>query len=683
MHGRARVSVQHQHSDAGAKEAAKDKRRAAQYAEQLAEVLRSNQEKDYGKEAVEKSAALLKTNPDMYTAWNYRKLAIKMLLAEADDAAKARIFEQELVLIFEALQVNPKAYGAWYHRKWILQLMGVHAPLQREFKLLDKLLKQDERNFHGWAYRRFLVRQADAPDTQEMAFVQQKIDETFSNFSAWHYRSKLLTKMHLSKEAIAVGPEQASAWLEPEFELVDNALFTDPNDTSAWIYQAWLLQNTVPNPGSVLTGMWPPSGVTVPLAKPPTPSSSSPTLPAILSFSKPVSGVNRHTVPATIRTPEASKKTGKDWTPVGSQGEASKVWVQELPAGRIESAELHVHVGAGPGIRTAEGVQVVRSASSGFSVRMVDESDADAVRLQDGDVSRGAGESDAGEPASDVSQLALPGYAASSVPKGPENGDWKGWREELFARQLDLREQQEELEQGKSKWILLGKARLLAAMRLLPTDAAVSSRLHEEQQIYRDLFALDPAHAEYYGEMLGQLRLEEITADRRQLESHMVRTSRGGLPCLQLRLRDLGLRRLGALDALLWVQHLDLSRNALRSVEGLEALQLLRSLDLSHNRISHASGLAALHLLPHLRWLSLASNQLGASPVDTQFYSSGIRREVVDSGLDTGPRELQRVFGGLMGLSLDLLELGGNEITQVEGCEAFIRRILPRTSIKL
>ena len=72
MHGRARVSVQHQHSDAGAKEAAKDKRRAAQYAEQLAEVLRSNQEKDYGKEAVEKSAALLKTNPDMYTAWNYR-----------------------------------------------------------------------------------------------------------------------------------------------------------------------------------------------------------------------------------------------------------------------------------------------------------------------------------------------------------------------------------------------------------------------------------------------------------------------------------------------------------------------------------------------------------------------------------------------------------------------------------
>lgn len=72
MHGRARVPLKHQHSDAGAKEAAKDRRKAAQYAEQLAEVLRNHQEKDYGKEAVEKSAVLLKTNPDMYSAWNYR-----------------------------------------------------------------------------------------------------------------------------------------------------------------------------------------------------------------------------------------------------------------------------------------------------------------------------------------------------------------------------------------------------------------------------------------------------------------------------------------------------------------------------------------------------------------------------------------------------------------------------------
>jgi geranylgeranyl transferase type-2 subunit alpha len=72
MHGRARVSVKDQNSDAGAKEAAKDRRRASQYAEQLAEVLKNHKERNYGTEAIRKCTALLKTNPDMYTAWNYR-----------------------------------------------------------------------------------------------------------------------------------------------------------------------------------------------------------------------------------------------------------------------------------------------------------------------------------------------------------------------------------------------------------------------------------------------------------------------------------------------------------------------------------------------------------------------------------------------------------------------------------
>lgn len=111
---------------------------------------------------------------------------------------------------------------------------------------------------------------------------------------------------------------------------------------------------------------------------------------------------------------------------------------------------MHVHVVAGPGILTPDGVQVVRSASSTFTVRTADASEAEAVCLHESDPGSEIGDADtsSAEKAGE-SEQALPGYAASKVLEGPGNGKEKGWRGELFARQLDLREQQEELEQGK------------------------------------------------------------------------------------------------------------------------------------------------------------------------------------------------------------------------------------------
>jgi geranylgeranyl transferase type-2 subunit alpha len=55
-----------------------------------------------------------------------------------------------------ALRQNPKSYGAWYHRKWLLNQKLAPVDSKREFGLLDKLLKVDARNFHGWNYRRLV-----------------------------------------------------------------------------------------------------------------------------------------------------------------------------------------------------------------------------------------------------------------------------------------------------------------------------------------------------------------------------------------------------------------------------------------------------------------------------------------------------------------------------------------------
>lgn len=63
----------------------------------------------------------------------------------------------------------------------------------------------------------------------EIQFSTDQINVDFSNYSSWHYRSTL---RKLDKES-----------LDAELTLVQNAVFTDPADSSAWFYLKWVLSN--------------------------------------------------------------------------------------------------------------------------------------------------------------------------------------------------------------------------------------------------------------------------------------------------------------------------------------------------------------------------------------------------------------------------------------------------------
>ena len=64
-----------------------------------------------------------------------------------------------------------------------------------------------------------------------MAYSAEKIQENFSNYSAFHHRS-----IYIKRTAQSVAEV-----LPTEFDIIENAVFTEPDDQSAWWYHQFLL----------------------------------------------------------------------------------------------------------------------------------------------------------------------------------------------------------------------------------------------------------------------------------------------------------------------------------------------------------------------------------------------------------------------------------------------------------
>ena len=172
---------------------------------------------------------MLTMNPDFYSLWNFRREILEHEYSKKPFDRDAG--ERELTLSSLAIQKNPKSYPAWQHRLWVGSKVVGGIDYNEEIRLCDKFLSVDQRNFHCWNYRREVVKLGNISSEDEMEFSMKKIGENFSNYSAFHHRSVYLKDCD----------GDINDRLEKELSIVHDAIFTEPDDQSAWWYYQFLM----------------------------------------------------------------------------------------------------------------------------------------------------------------------------------------------------------------------------------------------------------------------------------------------------------------------------------------------------------------------------------------------------------------------------------------------------------
>ncbi|XP_053558352.1 geranylgeranyl transferase type-2 subunit alpha isoform X2 [Bombina bombina] len=234
MHGRVKIKTSLEQQEVKRKEREK---KLQLYLSATQTALHKREAGELDKEALDLTGQILALNPDFASLWNLRREIFLHLRDNRSDEEMRPLYSAELSFLESCLRVNPKSYGTWYHRCWMMDLIP-EPDWARELTLCNRFLEIDERNFHCWDYRRFVTRSSGVPNSEELEFTSSLITKNFSNYSSWHYRSKLLPEIYPDPQRRGRVTEEA---LLSELELVQNAFFTDPNDQSAWFYHRWLL----------------------------------------------------------------------------------------------------------------------------------------------------------------------------------------------------------------------------------------------------------------------------------------------------------------------------------------------------------------------------------------------------------------------------------------------------------
>ncbi|KAL2311963.1 Geranylgeranyl transferase type-2 subunit alpha [Schizosaccharomyces pombe] len=257
MHGILRVKLSEEQRKLKAE---KERAKIEEYRGLVSRFQEARKRKDYSEGNLKLTTELLDWNPETYSVWNYRReILLNDVFPKISLNEKQDLLDNELKYVLSKMKVFPKVYWIFNHRRWCLE----NAPYPNwnyEMMITEKLLSADARNFHGWHYRRYVVSQIERAGNcslakKEMEYTTSAIATNFSNFSALHNRTKLIETI-LNLE---VDPNSRKALakqiLEQDLDMIHQAVFTDPDDSSVWIYHRWLMGHCNPNSMTPLISM--------------------------------------------------------------------------------------------------------------------------------------------------------------------------------------------------------------------------------------------------------------------------------------------------------------------------------------------------------------------------------------------------------------------------------------------
>ncbi|KAF7459399.1 Geranylgeranyl transferase type-2 subunit alpha [Cryptosporidium felis] len=285
MHGRARGEQ---------KELTEEEKQYVKEAKQLFDdcvrSIRIEREKGtFSQDTLKLTEKVLKINPEVATLWSFRK---DYILSIQDDCETVdSVLNKELAFTESLFADELKSYNLWSSRAWLLEfVMNLKEPQQtlqevardylkslpdlqslscspplkdslvkydniqirlivNELELCKRLFQIDDRNFHCWKHRSFVLcclkriscklsweGFCEELQLHELQFLGEMIETNFSNYSAWYQRTLLANDIHFNN----------IEHFKKELELVHTAIYTEPNDQSIWQYYSWLIEDFFP-----------------------------------------------------------------------------------------------------------------------------------------------------------------------------------------------------------------------------------------------------------------------------------------------------------------------------------------------------------------------------------------------------------------------------------------------------